>query len=226
MDSNIQNYRTIHFLGIILFPSFFFLDLIIYPQDKWALLTIRSVLTLYSLIAFFAIDKMNAANAKRMMHCSLILAPATISYMCFLTGDGSRSPYYAGLFLIMLAFPYFMNLGFRALVIHLLLILGIHFSFLFASYADFHGIMINLFFLCSFALMAVLLHGRNQKFVREIKTLQGFLPICMHCKKIRNDKGYWDKIEKYISARTDVSFSHGICPECLETHYPEELNGG
>ncbi len=55
----------------------------------------------------------------------------------------------------------------------------------------------------------------------NIKTLKGLLPICAHCKKIRDDKGYWNQIEKYVRDHTDVAFSHGICPECAKTHYPE-----
>ncbi|MCI5211110.1 MAG: response regulator [Candidatus Electrothrix sp. ATG2] len=55
----------------------------------------------------------------------------------------------------------------------------------------------------------------------EIKTLQGILPICVQCKKIRNDKGYWDRVEWYMEERTDVRFSHGICPECVKKLYPE-----
>lgn len=48
----------------------------------------------------------------------------------------------------------------------------------------------------------------------EINQLRGFLPICSYCKKIRNDKNYWEQIESYISKHADVLFSHGICPGC------------
>jgi len=53
----------------------------------------------------------------------------------------------------------------------------------------------------------------------EIKALRGILPICAHCKKIRNDAGSWDQLEQYLCRRADVQFSHGICPDCLERHY-------
>lgn len=55
----------------------------------------------------------------------------------------------------------------------------------------------------------------------EIKTLSGLLPICASCKKIRDDKGYWNQIESYITDRSDAQFSHGICPECARKLYPE-----
>lgn len=50
----------------------------------------------------------------------------------------------------------------------------------------------------------------------KIKTLRGLLPMCAWCKKIRNDKGYWQRVETYIQEHSDASFSHGICPECFK----------
>ena len=64
-----------------------------------------------------------------------------------------------------------------------------------------------------------------QQALSEIKTLRGFLPICANCKKIRDDEGYWQQIEKYIQDRSDAQFSHSICPECAKKLYPE-LNLG
>ena len=61
--------------------------------------------------------------------------------------------------------------------------------------------------------------------LREVKTLSGLLPICSYCKKIRDDQGYWNQLEEYISNRTDTSFSHGICPDCMEQHHPECADG-
>ncbi len=52
--------------------------------------------------------------------------------------------------------------------------------------------------------------------LKLVKHLHGLLPICMYCKKIRNDKDYWQQVEAYISDHTDAEFSHGICPECYE----------
>ena len=63
--------------------------------------------------------------------------------------------------------------------------------------------------------------GELQSALASIKTLRGFLPICASCKKIRDDKGYWNQLESYIHEHTDVEFSHGICPECAKTLYPE-----
>jgi hypothetical protein len=55
----------------------------------------------------------------------------------------------------------------------------------------------------------------------NIKTLSGLLPICASCKKIRDDKGYWNQIETYIKNHSDATFTHGICPDCMEKLYPD-----
>jgi hypothetical protein len=62
------------------------------------------------------------------------------------------------------------------------------------------------------------------KTLEEVKTLSRFLPICASCKKIRDDKGYWNQIEAYISEHSATEFSHGICPECAQNLYPDIFN--
>lgn len=60
--------------------------------------------------------------------------------------------------------------------------------------------------------------------LEQIKTLRGIVPICSHCKKIRDDKGYWEKVEAYLSKHTEAKFSHGICPECAKENFPDYSN--
>lgn len=60
-----------------------------------------------------------------------------------------------------------------------------------------------------------------QQALKEIKTLRGILPICSFCKKVRNDKGYWEQVDVYIHKHSHADISHGICPECMGKHYPE-----
>lgn len=55
----------------------------------------------------------------------------------------------------------------------------------------------------------------------DVKTLSGLLPICAVCKKIRDDKGYWNQIEAYIHKHSGTQFSHGICPDCAREYYPD-----
>ena len=57
--------------------------------------------------------------------------------------------------------------------------------------------------------------------LEEINTLRGILPICSHCKKIRDDEGYWKQIEAYFQDHTEVKFSHGVCRECAKKYYPD-----
>ncbi len=55
---------------------------------------------------------------------------------------------------------------------------------------------------------------------QEVVMLRGILPICMFCKKIKNDAGDWERLEAYISKRSEAEFSHGMCQECAKKHYP------
>ncbi len=57
----------------------------------------------------------------------------------------------------------------------------------------------------------------------HVTRLQGLLPICMYCKKIRNDQNYWTQVETYVSDHSDARFSHGICPECRIKHIEPQL---
>jgi hypothetical protein len=75
----------------------------------------------------------------------------------------------------------------------------------------------------SFSLLSLLLGSsadalatlhKTAQLTSQIETLSGMLPLCAWCKKVRNDKGYWEQIEKYISVRSSASFTHGVCPEC------------
>ena len=56
----------------------------------------------------------------------------------------------------------------------------------------------------------------------HVKQLQGILPICMHCKRIRDDQKAWHDIDRYVTQHTDAKFSHGICAACLEKYYPAD----
>ena len=59
-----------------------------------------------------------------------------------------------------------------------------------------------------------------QRALAEVKTLRGIIPICMICKRIRNDKGYWEQVEVYVHHHSEANFSHGVCPECMKANHP------
>ncbi|HEY3400875.1 MAG TPA: hypothetical protein VGK03_09615 [Geothrix sp.] len=63
-------------------------------------------------------------------------------------------------------------------------------------------------------------HDELEKLLAAVKTLGGMVPICSHCKKIRDDKGYWNQIEAYLAEHTDAEFTHGICPDCAKEVFP------
>jgi len=93
-----------------------------------------------------------------------------------------------------------------------------------------------LFFLIGMTIVSLLGKGlisklkELQKAFRFIKRLEGLLPICAHCKKIRTegadprDQESWVPIEVYIEGRTDAQFTHGICPACVKRHYGLQFN--
>ena len=63
-----------------------------------------------------------------------------------------------------------------------------------------------------------------QEAMKHIKTLRGIVPICAGCKKIRDDKGYWQQVESYVTQHSHAQFSHGLCPECIPKYYPDYLD--
>lgn len=66
--------------------------------------------------------------------------------------------------------------------------------------------------------------ARLEKALGEVKTLRGIVPICSFCKKVRDDKGFWDQVEVYVRDRTEADFSHSICPVCMRQHYPDLMD--
>jgi hypothetical protein len=66
-----------------------------------------------------------------------------------------------------------------------------------------------------------LLIAQLQQALADVRVLSGLVPICAHCKRIRDDTGYWNQIEGYLRERSAMQFSHGICPDCRRTRYPE-----
>jgi phosphoserine phosphatase RsbU/P len=76
------------------------------------------------------------------------------------------------------------------------------------------------------ATLRLRLHVANRilEFHRQIGTLQELLPICMYCKKIRNDKQYWESVETFFSAQTGADFSHSLCPDCYTDKIKPQLD--
>ncbi len=60
--------------------------------------------------------------------------------------------------------------------------------------------------------------------ITQLKLLRGIIPICLHCKKIRDDQGFWSQLELYIKQHSEADFSHGLCPDCAHKLYPDIFN--
>ncbi len=79
--------------------------------------------------------------------------------------------------------------------------------------------LIRIVVLSSFALLIDRNAKQTRKLSREVQLLEGLLPICSYCKKIRDENDEWHIIEQYITERSAATFSHGICPECMQKYY-------
>jgi hypothetical protein len=84
----------------------------------------------------------------------------------------------------------------------------------------FSALIMNLSICAVITLVVLFLVKRTiRNYQERIKTLEGIIPICMHCKQIRDEHGTWHSLEHFISERSDARFSHGICPNCIDKHY-------
>jgi hypothetical protein len=81
--------------------------------------------------------------------------------------------------------------------------------------------VIRIFVLLLYAYLVARTEWQTRELKKKVHVLEGILPICASCKKIRNDKGEYEQVEYYISKRSEAEFSHGICPECAQKLYPE-----
>jgi hypothetical protein len=82
---------------------------------------------------------------------------------------------------------------------------------------------IRIVMLVGYALLIAYIAKQKKELEREVNILEGILPVCSFCKKIRDDSSVWHPMENYIMARSEASFSHGLCPECMEKQYGDFL---
>lgn len=208
-------------IGIFLFPLFSLLDRIVYPEHFLPLLIVRAGITTYFILAYRMLNRLQKQALCPVIHSALLLSFVAISLMCFITGDGFASPYYAGLFLVIIVSSLFFTL--QPTIFMVLISLGVLQHFLLMSFLPFEwkDLALNLFGLGVIAVISIVIHRFIFCLVEEIERLKGIIPICCHCKKVRNTDGAWQQIESFIRKRTDAHFSHGICPDCSRSVYPE-----
>lgn len=88
----------------------------------------------------------------------------------------------------------------------------------------FFGFLIGFHMLSYFGMVAMIVDGiktQAERLEKRVTTLEGILPICSYCKKIRDERSDWKRLEEYIEERSAAEFSHGICPECFAKHRPD-----
>jgi hypothetical protein len=83
--------------------------------------------------------------------------------------------------------------------------------------------VIRIVVLSLFAFLIDRIATHTRHLTRQVDLLEGLLPICSFCKRIRDKDNEWHKIENYITERTDATFTHGVCPDCLQEHYGQLL---
>lgn len=209
-------------LGMIIFPLFFILDYFIYPEYRAPLLTIRIGVSIYLAFTVFIINRVNQKYYYPIIFLTSFLLSTSISAMCFVTKDGFASSYYCGLLQIIMVTTLLFNIRPKQYVMIVAFIVAQHFTLLAQLPWKLDDLLINIFAVGGISILAIFVHQFIFNLVKENKSLKGLLPICSHCKRIRDDKGYWNQIEGYIQAHSNAKFSHGMCPECLEELYGKD----
>jgi hypothetical protein len=208
-------------LAIVLFPSFFLLDYVYYPEHKFTLLAIRLGISAYLVCILYLIRRVSANYYVPMISSGFLLSAFSLSLMCYITGEGFASPYCISMLQVIIMGALFFNITPRYYIVIICCMIAQHFILLNFIPWDVKNLMINIFGIGVFAAIGVMVHFFIHKAVNDIHTLRGILPICSGCKKIRDAKGYWHQLESYILANSEAELSHSICPDCIAILYPE-----
>ena len=178
--------------------------------------------------------------APRIFNLSSLLFILTVGLFCTLQTALSPapgySPYLMGVFWAFMGIFSAVGVGFTQSVIGVVAVIAVFELFLGAIHpVEPPLLLVYNFFLVGIAMAFVFIAYLVERIYRtmfvttaqlqtsldEVKALSGLLPICASCKKIRDDKGYWNQIESYISTHSEVQFSHGVCPDCVSNLYRE-----
>jgi hypothetical protein len=205
-------------IAFTFYPIFFLLDIIIYPDFKFELLQIRLSTIGVFLVLLLLINRLKEHILMTMIFISAALS---ITLMCYVTSDGFSSSYYSGVILCIIVSSVFFRIKNKYYILMILIIVFLHFFTLSSIPFKINDLIKNVFFVGSAALFTIVIHAIILYFSVQIRVLKKLLPICAKCKKIRDDRGYWNQIEKYITEHSEAEFSHSICPECVKELYPD-----
>lgn len=211
-------------MSMVLFPVFAIFDWINYPDLLPELLTVRGV---FMILAAANLPLLARIDEKYLVPYALVIvfiASVSLTIMCALTGEGFASPHYAGQFVVFLMATVYFPGENRYFLTLIGLCMTQHFAILMNFPFEPGDLAKNVFFLGAFAFCGWINRRYIMQLLSEIKQLRGILPICANCKSIRNDEGFWNKLEGYIAEHTEVRFSHGICPDCAKKLYPDVVD--
>lgn len=179
-------------------------------RGKWRIPALTVFLMVwFSALLYFNTDRIIATITLRVMR-SLLFVVSGFHILKNLPKKDFPAKRLAGISLLLWA-GYIVSYGFiNAEKVH---------DFLF-------GILVGFQVLAAFGLIALVIdriHRRTKESEARVEKLEKLLPVCAHCKKIRDSKSNWHDIEDYIEKVTETQISHGICPDCLRTHFPEYI---
>ena len=166
--------------------------------------------------------KLPVKNQAVLLFCWALLALAVL-VIDYMTGPYIRFPI---LYLLPITLASWRN-GFKRGLVFAVAMPLVHLSFSnfwitpFTLFYATINTFIRIAVFVAFAYLVNKVGVQKRELEKEIQTLKGILPICSFCKKIRNQEGSWESLERYISTRTDAEFSHGLCPECARKNYPQ-----
>lgn len=226
--------------GIVIFLNciFFLLDQHVFGEKSSEVLLVRLSLIALSILV---IASTYYSRFKKYQDFSGALLVLSIGIFCIYlianTDINTFSPYFTGLFFAFTGIFTVAGLGFKfsfwALLINII-VFEILFGFIlpmdpmiFGVYSFFLIGMGGIFMFIGYLVENIsrknyIFSAKLKDSLAEVQTLSGLLPICSHCKKIRDDKGYWQQVEIYIGEHTDAQFSHSMCPNCIKTLYSKE----
>ncbi|THB71349.1 MAG: hypothetical protein D6B25_18675 [Desulfobulbaceae bacterium] len=209
--------------GIFLFLLTHLYDILFHYDFRTPLLSARIAISVWFLFVIILFLRIDQKWFDYLAAFSALLASVTVTLLAVITGDGFTSPVYAGHFLVIMAFSLLFQLKNTLFTTALTLMLVQHFVILSFVPSQPKFIILHLLVLISCALLGGVTHHIIYTLFVRNRELETFLPICANCKSIRDDQGYWQKVEKYIEEQQQTSITHSICDPCARELYGEEI---
>ena len=206
-------------ISLLCYLLFIFFDRAMYPDYIVPLLITKVLFILIFILLFILTKKIKEKNLFIPLLLSGFFVSLGVSMKCIILKEGFGCAYYAGNIITLLGTLIVTKTKTKYYLILIFIILLQHFVLLSFIPFEYRDLIKNIFFLTVAASVCILAHFMIEKLNIRIEKLEGCIPICAKCKKIRDDEGYWNQIEEFIGDRSEVEFSHGLCPECAEKLY-------